>query len=41
MIYFDTDVLVHFVVTQDDVKHAIPKKTTKQSKNPIMRKSYT
>ncbi|MCX6051529.1 MAG: PIN domain-containing protein [Campylobacterales bacterium] len=26
MIYFDTDVLVHFVVTQDDVKHARAKK---------------
>lgn len=27
MIYFDTDVLVHFVINQDEIKHDIAKKT--------------
>lgn len=27
MIYFDTDVLVHFVINQDEAKHSVAKKT--------------
>jgi predicted nucleic acid-binding protein len=26
MIYFDTDVLVHFVINQDEIKHSVAKK---------------
>jgi len=31
MIYFDTDVLVHFVINQDEMKHSVAKKMVIES----------